>query len=52
MIQFSLDPVKEEKLEREYNEQKDKENEQTDDKEIEDLLSINGMDEDEWDVEI
>ena len=52
LIPFSFDPVKAEKLEREYNEQKDKENEQTDGIEIEDLFSINGMDEDEWDVEI
>ena len=52
LIPFSFDPVKAEKLEKEYNEQKDKENEQTDGIEIEDLLSINGIDEDEWDVEI
>ena len=52
LIPFSFDPVKAEKLEKEYNEQKDKENEQTDGIEIEDLFSINGMDEDEWDVEI
>lgn len=52
LIPFSFDPVKAEKLEKEYNEQKKKENEQTDDKEIEDSLSVNDMDEDEWDIEI
>ena len=52
LIPFSFDPVKAEKLEKEYNEKKDKENEQIDGIEIEDLLSISGMDEDEWDVEI
>ena len=33
-------------MEREYNEQKDKENEQTNGIEIEELLSIRSMDED------
>ena len=46
LIPFSFDPVKAEKLEREYNEQKDKENEQIDGIEIEELLSISSMDED------
>lgn len=46
LITFSFDPVKAEKVEREYNEQKDKENEQTNGIEIEELLSIRSMDED------
>lgn len=52
LIPFSFNPEKAKKLEREYNEQKERENEQSDDKEIEASQSIADMDEDEWDFEI
>lgn len=52
LIPFSFNPEKAKKLEREYNEQKERENEQSDDKEIKASYSASGMDEDEWDFEI
>lgn len=52
LIPFSFDPVKAEALEKEYNERKDKDNENTNDKDMVDESDINGINEDEWDVEI
>ena len=52
LIPFSFDPVKAEKLEREYNEQKDKEDEQRENSEMDDSFNVTGADEDEWDNEI
>ena len=52
LIPFSFDPVKAEKLEREYNEQKTKEDEQRENSEMADSYNMTDIDDEEWDSEI